>query len=99
MRSRNRDNACFSTLLMENGDRFFSFASVVAHRTGLDEFTSNTVGYITGGAGKLDGIQGVLRTTAKTHPNAGTLEVDTVRRCASSAALPPARGPTLSHAS
>lgn len=73
----NGHGTLYSEYLMENGDRFFSFASVVAHRTGLDEFTSNTVGYITGGTGKLDGIQGVLRTTAKTHPKAGTLEVDT----------------------
>ena len=62
---------------MEDGDRFFSVTTVVAHRTGLDEFSSNTVGSITGGTGKLDGIQGTLNTKAKTHPKAGTLEVDT----------------------
>jgi len=63
--------------LMENGDRFFSFASVVAHKIGEDDYLSNTVGYITGGTEKLDGIQGALKTTARTHPKAGTLEVDT----------------------
>ena len=73
----NGHGSLYSEYLMENGDRFFSFASVIANRTGVDEFLSNTVGYITGGTGKLDGIQGVLRTTAKAHPKAGTLEVDT----------------------
>ena len=73
----NGHGSLYSEYLMENGDRFFSFASVIAHRIGFDDFLSNTVGYITGGTGKLEGIEGVLRTTARTHPKAGTLEVDT----------------------
>jgi hypothetical protein len=67
----------YSEYVLENGDRFFSVASFVAHRTGLDEFLSHTSGYITYGTGMLVGIEGVVRTTAKTHPKAGTLEVDT----------------------
>jgi len=67
----------YSEYVLENGDRFFSVASFVAHRTGLDEFLSHTAGYITHGTGMLVGIEGVVRTTAKTHPKAGTLEVDT----------------------
>ena len=67
----------YSEYLLENGDRFFSVTSFVAHRTEVDEFLANTVGYITGGTGKLAKIQGVLKTTAKTHPKAGTLEADT----------------------
>ena len=73
----NGHGSLYSEYLMEDVDRFFSVTTVVAHRTGLDEFSSNTVGFITGGTGKLDGIQGTLHTTAKTHPKAGTLEVDT----------------------
>jgi hypothetical protein len=73
----NGHGTLYSEYLLENGDRFFSVASFVSHRTGPDEFLSNTVGYITGGTGKLAGIQGTLKTTAKTHPKAGTLEVDT----------------------
>jgi hypothetical protein len=73
----NGHGTLYSEYLMENGDRFFSFASVVAHKIGEDDYLSNTVGYITGGTGKLDGIQGALKTTARTHPKAGTLEVDT----------------------
>ena len=69
--------ALYSEYVLENGDRFFSVASFVAHRTGLDEFLSHTAGYITHGTGMLVGIEGVVRTTAKTHPKAGTLEVDT----------------------
>jgi hypothetical protein len=73
----NGHGSLYSEYLMENRDRFFSFASVIAHRVGFDDFLSNTVGYITGGTGKLEGIEGILRTTARTHPKAGTLEVDT----------------------
>jgi hypothetical protein len=73
----NGHGTLYSEYLLENGDRFFSVASFIAHRTGLDDLFANTVGYITGGTGTLVGIQGVLRTTATTHPKAGTLEVDT----------------------
>jgi hypothetical protein len=73
----NGHGSLYSEYVMENGDRFFSFASVNAQRIGFDDYLSNTVGYITGGTGQLERIEGVLRTTARTHPKAGTLEVDT----------------------
>jgi hypothetical protein len=73
----NGHGTLYSEYLLENGDRFFSIASVIAHRTGLDEFRSNTVGRLSGGTGKVAGIEGTLVTTATTHPKAGTLEVDT----------------------
>jgi hypothetical protein len=73
----NGHGTLYSEYLLENGDRFFSVASVVSHRTGVDEFRSNTVGRLSGGTGKVSGIEGVLVTTATTHPKAGTLDVDT----------------------
>ena len=46
--------------VMENGDKFFDRRAVVAQNPS-GQFTSTHVGYITGGTGKLAGMQGVVR--------------------------------------
>jgi hypothetical protein len=60
----------YFVLLAENGDKFFvRTASVV--QTASGKITATTVGHITGGTGKLAGIQGVVRQVINIDPKPG----------------------------
>jgi len=63
--------------VLENGDKFFTRSSLVAHSAGSGKLTNVTVGNITGGTGKLAGIQGIVRTSGSAEPKAGVNEVQT----------------------
>jgi hypothetical protein len=65
----------YSVYVLENGDKFFTRATVLAHSVGSGKFTNVTVGYITGGTGKLAGIQGIVRSSGSADPKAGMNEV------------------------
>lgn len=59
--------------VMENGDRFFvRNASLVQNIAG--QFTATQTGTITGGTGKMAGIQGVLHLLAKFNLQTGAVE-------------------------
>jgi hypothetical protein len=65
----------YSVYVLENGDKFFTHTTVLAHSAGSGKFTNVSVGYITGGTGKLAGIQGIVRTSGSADPKAGVNEV------------------------
>jgi hypothetical protein len=64
----------YGVYVLENGDKFFTRGTVLARGTGPGKFTNATVAYITGGTGKLAGIQGIVRTTGSAEPKAGVNE-------------------------
>jgi hypothetical protein len=64
----------YNVYVFENGDKFFTRGAVLARRAGSGKLTNATVAYITGGTGKLAGIQGVVRTTGSAEPKAGVNE-------------------------
>jgi hypothetical protein len=64
----------YSVYVLENGDKFFSRGTVVARSAGPGKLSNMTVSYITGGTGKLAGIQGIVRTTGSAEPKAGVNE-------------------------
>ena len=57
--------------VMENGDKFFTRIASLVQTTPDGKFTVTTVGYITGGTGKLTGIQGTVRGSANIDYKAG----------------------------
>jgi hypothetical protein len=62
----------YSVYVLESGDKFFTRGSLVAVQSpGASKLTATTVGPITGGTGKLAGIQGMARTVASADPKAG----------------------------
>jgi hypothetical protein len=67
----------YSVYMLENGDKFFSRTALVAQSLGSGKFTTTSAGTITGGTGKLAGIQGTLRTTGTAQPTAGVNENQT----------------------
>jgi len=67
----------YGVYVMENGDKFFSRTTVLAQSVGSEKFTNATVGYITGGTGKLAGIEGIVRSTGSAEPKAGVNENQT----------------------
>jgi hypothetical protein len=67
----------YSIYVLENGDKFFTRAALIAQSTGAGKLTANTVGQITNGTGKVAGIQGIVRTVATADPKAGMNEVQT----------------------
>ncbi len=67
----------YGVYVLENGDKFFTRGTVLAHSAGSGKFTNVTVGYITGGTGKLAGIQGIVRTSGSAEPKAGVNETQT----------------------
>jgi hypothetical protein len=64
----------YGVYVLENGDKFFTRGTVLARSTGPGKFSNVTVSYITGGTGKLAGIQGIVRTTGSAEPKAGVNE-------------------------
>jgi hypothetical protein len=57
--------------VMENGDKFFARVTSVAQNAGPGKFTITAAGPITGGTGKLAGIQGIVRATGTVEPKGG----------------------------
>jgi hypothetical protein len=53
----------YNVIVMENGDRFFARITGVTSKT-TEKLTATQVGYITGGTGKLAGMQGIVRITS-----------------------------------
>src|SRR5262245_19274674 len=64
----------YSVYVLENGDKFFTRGSVLAHRAGPGKLSNLSVGYITGGTGKVAGIQGIVRASGSAEPKAGVNE-------------------------
>jgi hypothetical protein len=64
----------YGIYVLENGDKFFTRTSLVAHSAGGGKIATVSVGPITGGTGKLAGIQGTVRTTGTADPKAGLNE-------------------------
>jgi hypothetical protein len=67
----------YSVYVMENGDQFFTRTNLVAQSLGSGKFTTTSAGSVTGGTGKLAGIQGIIRTTGMAQPTAGVNENQT----------------------
>jgi hypothetical protein len=61
---------------MENGDKFFARAVLVIENTG-GKLTATQVGRITGGTGKLTGIQGSTRVVTHFDIHSGFNEAQT----------------------
>jgi hypothetical protein len=70
----NGPNISYNVYVLENGDRFFARAIVLAQSAGGGRITTTSVGQITGGTGKLVGIQGITRATGTAEPKAGINE-------------------------
>jgi hypothetical protein len=64
----------YSEYVFENGDRFFTSATVVAHGTGSGMLQANSIGEINRGTGKFDGIEGHVFTTTIARPLTGNIE-------------------------
>jgi hypothetical protein len=58
----------------DNGDKFFVRSNLVAQSPAPGKLSNMVVGTITGGTGKLSGIQGVVRSTGTPEPKAGVNE-------------------------
>jgi hypothetical protein len=67
----------YNVYVLENGDKFFVHSTVLAHSAGPGKLTNVTVGHITGGTGKLAGIQGIVRTSGTAEPKAGLNDTQT----------------------
>ena len=59
----NGPNYNYTVSVMENGDKYFSRTVTLAQSTGPGKYTYTSVSTITGGTGKLFGIQGVSRSS------------------------------------
>jgi hypothetical protein len=73
----NGPGTTYGMYVLENGDKFFTRSALVAQSSGSGKLTASTVGYITGGTGKLSGIQGIVRTVNTADPKAGVNEGQT----------------------
>ena len=73
----NGPGTTYGVYVLENGDKFFTRSTLVAQSAGSGKLTASTVGYITGGTGKLSGIQGIVRTVNTADPKAGVNEGQT----------------------
>jgi hypothetical protein len=61
----------YTTYVFENGDKIFARTITVVQSTGPGKASTVSVGPITGGTGKLAGIQGTVRSTGTAEPAAG----------------------------
>ena len=71
----------YNIFVMENGDRFFVRTTVLAQNNvnpdGSRKSVATSTGFITGGTGKLTGIQGFVRSVNVFDPKAGLNEGQT----------------------
>jgi hypothetical protein len=70
----NGPNTTYNIYILENGDKFFTRAALVAQSLGSGKIATTSAGSITSGTGKLAGIQGIIRTTGTAEPKAGVNE-------------------------
>jgi hypothetical protein len=73
----NGPNTTYNVYVLDNGDKIFTRAALVAQSLGSGKITTTSAGTITGGTGKMAGIQGVIRTTGTAEPKAGVNENQT----------------------
>lgn len=73
----NGSSVTYGVYVFENGDKFFTRSTLVAQSPAPGKLTNSVVGAITGGTGKLVGIQGVVRSTGSAEPKAGVNENQT----------------------
>jgi hypothetical protein len=75
----NGDGTSYTAFVLDNGDKFYVRNSLLIQNVS-GKTVATTVGRITGGTGKLAGIQGVVRSLTnfdiKTGFNEGTNEID-----------------------
>ena len=64
----------YTVTTMENGDKFFSRGSMHAQSPGGGKLTTTSIAVITGGTGKLAGINGTIRSVSQTDVKAGSNE-------------------------
>jgi hypothetical protein len=67
----NGPNTTYTVYIMDNGDKFFTRATLIAQSLGGGKISTSAAGTITGGTGKLAGIQGIIRTNGTADPKAG----------------------------
>jgi hypothetical protein len=72
----NGNSTTYNVYVMENGDKIFTRASLVAQSDESGKLTVAAAGPITGGTGKFAGIHGILRSVTKADPKAGFNEID-----------------------
>jgi hypothetical protein len=89
--------AFYGVYVLENGDKFFTYSSIVAHRAGSG-LSAVTVGRITGGTGKFATMQGTVRTVLTADPavgvNEGQTEIEYILRLETNAKNESSRPPT-----
>jgi hypothetical protein len=73
----NGSSVTYGIYVFENGDKLFTRSSLVAQSPAPGKLTNLVVGTITGGTGKLAGIQGLVRSTGSAEPKAGVNETQT----------------------
>jgi hypothetical protein len=61
----------YTATTMENGDKFFTRGNMFAQSSGGGKMTTTSIAAITGGTGKLAGINGTIRSVAQTDVKAG----------------------------
>jgi hypothetical protein len=71
----NGSSAGYFVFVVENGDKFFARNTSVVQST-LGKITATTVGHITGGTGRLEGIRGVIRQVINIDPRSGAAPGD-----------------------
>ena len=64
----------YEMFVVDNGDKFFARTTTLAQSPGSGKLTTGGAGPITGGTGKLAGIQGMVRTSGTAEPKAGVVE-------------------------
>ena len=67
----NGTSTTYGVYVLENGDKFFVRSSLVAQSGVPGKLTNSVIGIITGGTGKLAGIQGIVRSSGTAEPKAG----------------------------
>ena len=67
----------YNVYVLENGDKFFSHTTVLAHSAGSGKPTNVSVGHIAGGKGKFTGMQGIVRASGAFDPKSGFNETQT----------------------
>jgi hypothetical protein len=70
----NGPNTGHNVFVLENGDKFYARTTTLAQSPGSGKLTTAGAGPITGGTGKLAGIQGMIRTSGTAEPKAGVVE-------------------------
>jgi hypothetical protein len=73
--NNNGADVVYHVYVAENGDKFFVQSStVVVQNPGSTAFSATTVGPISGGTGRLAGLQGLMRTSISADPTTGVNE-------------------------